>query len=403
MPLALAALVSMGAAADEITLVDSGSNPAAYRWLDVADQSYGPEYQAGYTYGSALAAVSYDPVGPRLSGILSASGLKPNFTYQLKLAGEPGTVANERIGLTGRWWQEEWTGSAWANGQNLNDKGDGSFPNPNDLLYFKRRDVADPASPTGLHYRFTGYLVFDYIVTDGEGSILHGFTANSSYHVLWKTAQRPHTADDGPLVTAVFDADDSDAYVDTGSDDYPVQSVSVFGEWERLPVGGVFLQSGSYSCWFTLTEESFHGSGGPLAGSWAAAMGGGMVFTIEPGTVDASLSCLPAGETVPFSSAFTVTLSNSTPFVRVAAARIDVAMAGGRFISHWRAGFTNVAADSSFQTNWSTTIPALGLVIGVNLFCLAARDVTPAPYNQPPYLPAGDTSMATCTVTGIAP
>ncbi len=401
--LAIGAAVSAGTQADEVSLVDSGSNPAGYRWLDVADQSYSSEYQAGFSYSDALAIVSIVPTGPVLSGSLSATGLKPNFTYQLKLDGDSGTPANELIGLAGRWWQEEWNGSVWTNGQNLNDKGDGSSPNPNDLLYFERRDVEDSSSPTGLRYRFTGYLVFGYVVTDGEGSVQRSFTVDSSYHVLWKTTQRPHTGDDGPLLTAIFDADDSEAYADSGGDDYPVQSVSVFGEWERLPVGGVFLQPGAYSCRFTLTEESFHGSGGPLAGSWAAAMEGLVVFAIAPETMNISLSCLPAGGTVPFSSLFTVTLANSTSFVRVAAARIDVVLAGGQYYSNWRAGYTNVAAGGSFQTSWSTLIPALGSVIGVNVFTLEVEDVTPAPYNQPPYPASGNTAADNCTLIGVAP
>ncbi len=58
--------------------------------------------------------------------------------------------------------------------------------------------------------------------------------------------------------------------------DYPESTVSVFGEWERLPVGGVTLPLGDYEGQFILTEESFHGSG--LAGGWAAAMGAPAVF-----------------------------------------------------------------------------------------------------------------------------
>ena len=61
--------------------------------------------------------------------------------------------------------------------------------------------------------------------------------------------------------------------------DYPAASVTIFGEWERLPPGGVMLPAGIYEADFILTEESFHGSG--LAGSWAAAVGASIVFEIE--------------------------------------------------------------------------------------------------------------------------
>lgn len=62
-----------------------------------------------------------------------------------------------------------------------------------------------------------------------------------------------------------------------------------------------------------------------------------------------------------------------------------------------------VAAGGSFASAWNQSIPALGTVIGDNLFALAAEDVTPAPWNQPPYPPSGDTAAASCMVTGVAP
>ena len=41
--------------------------------------------------------------------------------------------------------------------------------------------------------------------------------------------------------------------------------------------------------------------------------------------------------------------------------------------------------------------------MGDNVFTLVAEDVTPAPYNQPPYAASGDTDSGACTVTGLAP
>jgi hypothetical protein len=208
-----------------------------FRWLDVANQSYGIDYQNRYNYAQAQVVVDFTKSGPHLQGTLTATNLKPNFAYQLKLAGEPGTLSNERIGLAGRWWQEEWSGTAWVNGQNLNNKGDGSSPNPNDNTYSSRKNIPDVTSPTGLHYRYTGYLVFDYFITDSNGDATLQFETGSCYHVLWKTRQRSHTADDGPVETTTFDPEPSQAY-DT---DYSSNTVSIFGEWERLPMGNVNL------------------------------------------------------------------------------------------------------------------------------------------------------------------
>jgi hypothetical protein len=141
------------------------------------------------------------------------------------------------IGLAGRWWQEEWDGSQWTGGQNLNTKGDGSSPNPNDLLYFARRDDPDTTSPTGLNYRYTGYLVCDYFITDENGDALLDFEANSSYHVLWNTVQLSHTSNDGPEKSATFNPDPAQTAYDT---DFDESTITIFGEWERLPVGGIY-------------------------------------------------------------------------------------------------------------------------------------------------------------------
>jgi hypothetical protein len=239
--------------------IDSGqtSPTGNYRWMDVADQLYSVAYRESYDYTQADVILQFFPTDTLFRGYLVAANLKPHFAYQVKLAGISGTPSNELIGLTGRWWQEEWNGSAWVGGQNLNNKGDGSSPNPNDVVYFSRRDITDPTSPTGYRYRYTGYLPFDYFISDESGNRLLEFEQDSAYHVLWKTSQRAHTAQDGP----------------------PEATVTIFGEWERLPVGGVTFPPGIYEADFVLTEESFHGGG--LAGGWAAAMGVRISFEIE--------------------------------------------------------------------------------------------------------------------------
>lgn len=259
--------------------INSGQpNPTGnYRWMDVADQIYSAIYQHAYNYTQGAATIQFFPAAARFHGVFSCANLKPHFAYQVKLVGIPGTPSNESIGLAGRWWQEEWNGSAWVNGQNLNNKGDGSSPNPNDQVYFARRDITDPTSPTGRKYRYTGYLLFDYFSTDEFGGALLSFEQNSSYHVLWKTSQRSPSSQDGPLRTTIFDVGLPDP-VSAYDVDYPAATATIFGEWERLPVGGVTLPLGAYEADFVLTEESFHGGG--LAGGWAAAMGVRIQFEI---------------------------------------------------------------------------------------------------------------------------
>ena len=151
--------------------------------------------------------------------------------------------------------------------------------NPNDVIYFARRDIPDTSSPTGRHYRYTGYLAYAFFITDDYGNATVEFRADSSYHVFWKTSQRAHSADDGPIKTSSFNPDPASPAYDV---DYDTVSVSMYGEWERLPAGRVHLRSGTYTCQLILTEESFHGSGGQYAGNWAAAMGAEITFSIVP-------------------------------------------------------------------------------------------------------------------------
>ena len=125
---------------------------------------------------------------------------------------------------------------------------------------------------------------------------------------------------------------------------------------------------------------------------------------VSTDVISADLTCVPLSGTLPFDTTITVALTNMyATQVRRIAGRVDVTLANGEYFSNYRAGYTNVAASDSYVTSWNTTIPELGSMIGDNEFTLVAEDVTPAPYNQPPYLPAGDTATASCTVTGIAP
>ncbi len=268
--------------------IDSGltSPQGSYRWMDVADQLYdvdastdGYSYKDDYDYTQAAVQVDFFTGAETLHGTLTATHLKPNFVYQFKLVGEPGTESNELIGFTGRWWQQEWTGTDWNSGWNLNNKGDGSWPNPNDLTYCQRRDEPDPygTSPTGKRYKYTAYLVFDYFITDEAGDATLSFDADNSYHVLWKLSQRQPGANDGPIRQVTFSGGQPDP-VNAYDTIYPETTEGVFGEWERLPADGVRLPAGHYDCHFLLTEESFHGGG--LAGGWAAAMGAPVSFDI---------------------------------------------------------------------------------------------------------------------------
>jgi len=121
-------------------------------------------------------------------------------------------------------------------------------------------------------------------------------------------------------------------------------------------------------------------------------------------TIDAGLTCVPTAGTLPFDLGLGVTIDNRYDGqTRRAAGMINVTLANGSSISSWRAGYTNIVPLGSFQTNFNVTLPAYGTLAGDNLFQLEVEDVTPTPYNQPPYPPAGSTASESCTVTGVPP
>jgi len=123
-------------------------------------------------------------------------------------------------------------------------------------------------------------------------------------------------------------------------------------------------------------------------------------ITTAASTVSAAYSCTPDSGFAPFNTAMVVELTNNyTGYLRRVAGRIDARLANTSVITNWRKGYTNLGAGASFTSSWNQSIPAISALIGENVFTLTAVDVTPAPYNQPPYPPAGDWDSDSCTVT----
>jgi hypothetical protein len=242
-----------------------------FRWLDIADFPYSSTYQSSYTYAQANVTLNYDSSDVTFSGTLTATGLKPNFAYQIKLVGFGSNSSdpqkfwtNEQLGYAGRWWRAQ------------PDPG-----NSTDADYEANKD--DPDS------LYQGYLLFAYFVTDGQGSATVPFSANSSFHVLWATpdstnpgtGHRTPGVNDGPVTDYSFTASPAvnpSAY----AIDYGVATVGIYGEWQstRALPGELILSPGTYLCQFILTEESFHQSG--LGGGWASAMGAEAQFEVVP-------------------------------------------------------------------------------------------------------------------------
>lgn len=125
---------------------------------------------------------------------------------------------------------------------------------------------------------------------------------------------------------------------------------------------------------------------------------------ILPATVGCSYTVAPAAGTLPLATTHTVTLTNAYPdFARRVAARIDVQLGGGQAIGSWRSGYTQLSPGAGYTTTFNLSLPASAALVGPNVFFLQAEDVTPSPFNQPPYPPAGDTSSDAQTVVAAAP
>jgi hypothetical protein len=191
---------------------------------------------------------------------------------------------------------------------------------------------------------------------------------------------------------------------------------------DQVDVGGSPLVSGDYcfdleNGWLSLAGDP---AGSPVAvrytwsfdqemavSNWDSDDGNYLFAnsgTASTSTLEAGFSLTPDSGQVPFVTSVTVSLANTYPGqTRRVAGRINIDLAGGATIGSWRAGYTNVAPGDQFNSSWNQTIPAIGSLIGVNTFFLVAEDVTPAPYNQPPYPAAGGTATASVDLTAVAP
>jgi hypothetical protein len=225
------------------------------RWMDIADNLYSSGFQASYQYPANTVRLEYTTMETALQFAVKADphALKPNFCYQMKIEGPPQSwsgegegsdLVNYQLGSNGRWWCDTCN-----------------------------RALSDAEVFSGEHngHQVKGYLYFDFLVTGPDGGVQQTSTANTSYHVTWRTSQRTPTANDGPVRTYTVVADPDGWAYDRHRRS---KTIGVYGEWEsgRALPGQVALAPGTYSgVQFRLTEESFH-SANPNGGNWRTVM-----------------------------------------------------------------------------------------------------------------------------------
>lgn len=243
------------------------TNATNVRFKDIGAQVFGSNYISTYNYANASVTLTLNQSGLKyLDGTLNATGLKPNFAYQVKLTGRPSRdgqtaeqaaladdVTNEMIGRVGRWWR--------------------AAPTPGNT-----NDADFDLNKNNSTYLFQGYMPIAFFVTDANGSASVRVLGNNSYHVLWRVDQRPPSSNDGqPLDVLVPATSGNSAYDATVA----ARSYQLYGEWEptRALPGQLVMMDGTYNCDLELTEESFHESG-LNAGNWTSVLRSAVTFTI---------------------------------------------------------------------------------------------------------------------------
>ncbi len=169
-------------------------------------------------------------------------------------------------------------------------------------------------------------------------------------------------------------------------DSYHAGGASQFlGDYLGLGVGGDYV----YPCY-------------PSTQNGSADIFTNVITVTSNQTVAATMTCLPSLGILPFNMGMTVQLENlASEGTRRVAGSIRAELAGGNVYNNWRAGFTNLGPGEVFNSTWQQYLPDYPSLVGVNSFVFSAEDVTPAPFNQPPYMPSGDTEVDGCSVAGI--
>jgi hypothetical protein len=274
--------------------------------------------------------------------------------------------------------------------------------------------VTEGSSHSPTHCWFSsdaGSLKDDYLVTDpvnlelnGELSFWHRYNMESGYDgcvIEISTDGGSNWTDLGPYIT-------QGGYNDTISTGYssPIGGRSAWSGSSGSSMTEVIADLGSFSGAATRVRFRLACDSSVSGTGWYVddvRITGESDTPPPTDTVAVSMSCTPDNGVLPFTAQMAASLTNLTSENRRAAGRINVVIGNGNSYTNWRGGFTNLSNGETYNSIWNQYLPALGSLVGSNVFTLLGEDVTPAPYNQPPYAPAGDTDNDGCTITASTP
>ena len=252
---------------------------AVPRWRDIANAPYDAAFRATFSYANSEVKLTYQraPQARTFVGQISARGLKPNFAYQMKLAGKPvrgpqgwGTMrsyvaassrsrgagaqavniagtavngdnwTNQQLGYAGRWWDD-----TLAPSTNISD------------AYFRANFPA---------HTIYGYLFLGDFVTDAQGNAETDVRGDGSYHITWQDEQWSNHKD---VLLGTFPVEQTRyGYAAPAL----TEPVTLWYEQENGRAQPVELAPGVYHCRLLVTEEAFHTEGGELGGVWQTVL-----------------------------------------------------------------------------------------------------------------------------------
>jgi len=106
-------------------------------------------------------------------------------------------------------------------------------------------------------------------------------------------------------------------------------------------------------------------------------------------TIGMNLSCSPPVLEVPTRCRISIHVANTSHFFRHVDLGLNFRLPSGSVMENIRFGHFEFVPGGRSYDNWPHHIPALPSLVGTTAFVLHAVDVTPPPWNQPPYPPSG--------------